>query len=175
MNSSRSRCSVWLLVAVLSLGAQPKPYQPREEKLPGDPVKQPIAYSHRVHLSLGLKCANCHTIPGEGFLATYPAESFCMGCHAGVKKDSAEIRKLAAFAENKQPVPWARIYRVPDIVWFSHAAHATDARIDCAVCHGDVARRDILFQEVSTSMNSCMACHAQRKVSNGCDFCHATQ
>ncbi|MGH9723218.1 MAG: cytochrome c3 family protein [Bryobacteraceae bacterium] len=178
MNSSRSRCK-WraplLLAVVVSLAAQQKPYKQREEKLPGDPVKQPIGYSHKTHVALGLKCANCHTIPGEGFLATYPKEEFCMGCHGSIKKDSAEIQKLAEFAAKKQAVPWARVYQAPDIVWFSHASHARDAKIECAVCHGDVAQRDVLFKEASTGMNACMACHAARKVSNGCDFCHATQ
>jgi hypothetical protein len=170
-----SRLTIPLLFAALMLGAPQGTYKPREEKLPGDPVKQPIAYSHKTHVALGLKCTNCHTMPGEGFLATYPKEEFCMGCHTSVKKESAEIQKLASFAQKKQPVPWVRIYQVPDIVWFSHASHARDAKIECAVCHGDVAQRDVLFKEVSTMMNSCMSCHAARKVSNGCDFCHATQ
>lgn len=174
MNLSRSLCSrrVFLLVSsVLILAAQ----QTKEEKIPGAPVKQPIAYSHKVHVSLGLKCANCHNMPGEGFLATYPKEQFCMSCHSSIKKDSTEIQKLAAFAGNKQQVPWARVYRVPDIVWFNHASHVTSGKVECQTCHGDVGNRDVLFKEVSTSMNSCMACHAARKVSNACDFCHATQ
>jgi hypothetical protein len=182
MNSLRSPCSgavcrsgLALLLAAVLLLAQQKPYQSKEEKLPGDPVQQPIAYSHKTHIAAGLQCANCHTIPGEGYLATYPKESVCMGCHSTIKKDSPEIQKLAAFAAKKEAVPWVRIYQVPDIVWFSHASHAKDAKIECSTCHGQVAQRDVLFKEVSTSMNSCMSCHAERKVSNGCDFCHATQ
>ncbi|MDX1984384.1 MAG: cytochrome c3 family protein [Bryobacteraceae bacterium] len=157
------------------VAAQQKEYRAREEKLPGEPVPQPVAYSHKTHVALGLKCAGCHTMPGEGYLATYPQESFCMGCHTSIKKDSPEIRKLAAFAGSKQPVPWVRIYQVPDIVWFNHLSHAKDAAIGCEKCHGDVPQRDVLFKEKSTSMTACMDCHAASKVSNGCDFCHATQ
>jgi hypothetical protein len=182
MNLLRSLCNrpaaylgLTAVFWVMLLFGQQKPYREREEKIPGDPVKQPIAYSHKTHVALGLKCANCHTIPGEGFLATYPKETVCMGCHKTVKKESPEIQKLAAFAAKNEPVPWVRIYQVPDIVWFSHASHARDAKIDCATCHGQVSERDVLFKEVSTSMNACMKCHAERKVSNGCDFCHATQ
>ena len=98
-----------------------------------------------------------------------------MGCHTSIKKESAEIRKLAAFAAKKEPVPWARVYQLPDIIWFSHAAHVKDAKVECAVCHGDVAQRDVLFQEKSISMNSCMDCHARHKAPNGCDVCHASQ
>jgi hypothetical protein len=68
-----------------------------------------------------------------------------------------------------------RIYQVPDMVWFSHAAHVKDAKIECTTCHGEVAKRDVLFKEKSTSMNTCMDCHARYKAPNGCDFCHASQ
>jgi hypothetical protein len=175
MNSLRLRYSVLVIGAILALAAQQKEYKPKEEKIPGDPVTQPIAYSHKKHVAMGLKCANCHTMPGDGFLATYPKESVCMGCHSSVKTDSPEIQKLAAFAAKKESVPWARVYRVPDIVWFNHAVHVKEAKAECATCHGEVAQRDVLFQEKSTSMNSCMACHAQHGAPNGCDFCHASQ
>jgi hypothetical protein len=168
------RISATALLLAAACWAQ-KEYKPKEEKLPGPPVPQPIAYSHKTHVALGLKCTGCHTIPGEGFQATYPKEAFCMGCHTTIKKESAEIRKLAAFAAKKEPVTWARIYQLPDIIWFSHAAHVKDAKIDCNVCHGDVPQRDVLFKEKSISMNSCMDCHARQKAPNGCDVCHASQ
>src|SRR5215217_7632735 len=112
MSLLRFRCS-FLLLAAIALSAQPKEYKAKEEKLPGDPVTQPIAYSHKTHVALGMKCTNCHTIPGEGFAATYPKESMCMGCHSSIKKESPEIQKLAAFAGKKETVPWERVYRVP--------------------------------------------------------------
>ena len=172
MNLLRFRCSLALLAA-LALGAQPKDYKAKEEKLPGDPVTQPITYSHKTHVSMGMKCANCHTIPGEGFAATFPKESMCMGCHTSIKKESPEIQKLAGFAARKEPVPWARVYRVPDIVWFNHAVHVKQT--ECSACHGDVGQRTVLFQEKSTSMATCMACHAATGAPNGCDVCHASQ
>lgn len=174
MSSLRFRCSL-LALAALVLLAQKKEYRAKEEKLPGDPVVQPIAYSHKKHLAMGLKCANCHTMPGEGYQATYPKETFCMGCHTSVKKDSPEIEKLAAFAAKKEPVPWKRIYRVPDMVWFNHVLHVNDAKIECGTCHGDVVQREVLFQEKSVSMGTCMACHAAEGAANGCDTCHSTQ
>ncbi len=163
----------WLLVAMLA--AQQPDRRQKEEKLPGDPVPQPIAYSHKTHLAQGLKCANCHTMPGEGEAATFPKESTCMGCHTSIKTDSPEIHKLADFAAKKQSVPWARVYRLPDFVWFSHALHVKVAKTDCAVCHGQVAERDVLFQEKSLSMATCMSCHSKQGAPNGCDVCHATQ
>jgi predicted CXXCH cytochrome family protein len=158
--------------------AQQKEYRPKEEKLPGPPVAQPIAYSHKIHAGqLAMKCTMCHTIPAtdEGFKATFPKEAVCMGCHSSIKKESPEIQKLAAFVAKKQPVPWERVYRLPDIVWFSHSVHVKEAKVECAVCHGAVAERDVLFQEKSVAMLTCMACHAQHKAANGCDTCHSSQ
>ena len=167
------RFAIGLLVIAAALAQ--KKYEPKQEKLPGDPVAQPIAYSHKQHLAMGLKCSQCHTMPGEGMQATFPSEKVCMGCHQSIKTDSAEIQKLAQFAKDQKPVPWNRVYRVPDIVWFSHAVHVTDAKIECKQCHGDVAQRDVLFKEVSTSMIACMDCHARHQAPNGCDTCHASQ
>lgn len=174
MSLLRFRCSVALL-AVLAVAAQQKEYKPKEEKLPGEPVKQPIAYSHKKHVAMGLQCTNCHTMPGEAFLATYPKESVCMGCHTTVKKESPEIQKLAEYAAKKQAVPWVRVYQVPDIVWFNHGVHVKVAKTACTQCHGEVAQRDALFQEKSISMQTCMACHAEHGAPNGCDVCHASQ
>ena len=59
---------------------------------------QPVAYSHKTHIALGLKCVECHTMPGKGEVAGFPPESRCMACHIAIKKDSPEIRKLAGYA-----------------------------------------------------------------------------
>jgi hypothetical protein len=174
MNLSRFRYNLAIVFIAAVCWAQ-KEYKPKEEKLPGPAIQQPIAYSHKTHVGLGLQCTGCHTMTGEGFQATYPKETFCMGCHSTIKKESAEIQKLAAFAAKKQAVPWIRIYQVPDMVWFSHTSHVKQAKIECAHCHGEVAQRDVLFKEKSTSMNTCMDCHARSKAPNGCDFCHASQ
>src|SRR5688572_17025066 len=77
---------------------------------------QPLPYSHKTHVALGLKCGGCHTMPGKGEIAGFPPEALCMSCHSSVKKDSPHIQKLAKFAREKKPVPWVRVYRVPDYV-----------------------------------------------------------
>lgn len=170
----------WFAIPVLSgavwLSFAQKPVPPPvEEKLPKDPPVQPIAYSHKTHVALGIKCQDCHAIREPGFTAGFPREATCMGCHVSIKKDSPEIRKLAGFAKSKTPVPWARVYSVPEYVWFSHAVHAKDAKIECENCHGPVAERPVLFKEKPTNMFSCMACHSKYGAPNGCDSCHASQ
>ncbi len=133
-------------------------------------AEQPIPYSHKKHIALGLECVRCHAMPGKGEAATFPAETVCMQCHAAVKKDSAAIQKLAAFVKEKKPVPWVRVYKLPNYVWFSHKVHSSSAA--CAKCHGDVAAREVMVKEKPTDMNSCMNCHDEQKASNECNVCH---
>ena len=131
---------------------------------------QPLPYSHKTHLKMGLKCIECHTMPGKGEAATFPAETKCMQCHASVKTDSPHIQKLTEYAKKKEAVPWVRIYRVPEFVWFSHKVHTKIA--GCERCHGPVAERDVMTKEKPIDMNSCMACHDEHKASNECNLCH---
>jgi hypothetical protein len=164
-----------LLAAAALLWAQKPPPPNVEEKLPLPPPEQPIPFNHKVHVSTGAQCLDCHPIRGEGFQAGFPREATCMGCHVSVKKESPHIQKLAEHAKTRKPVNWTRIYRVPDYVWFNHASHFTDAKIACETCHGPVAEREALGKEKPTNMASCMTCHARHGASNGCDFCHNTQ
>ncbi|MBZ2179612.1 MAG: cytochrome c3 family protein [Acidobacteriota bacterium] len=131
---------------------------------------QPIPYSHKTHLKMGLKCNECHTMPGKGEAATFPAESKCMTCHTAIKKESKHIQLLAEYAAKKEPVPWVRVYKLPGFVWFSHKVHT--AVVDCAQCHGNVAESEVIKKEKPITMNACMACHDEHKAPNECNFCH---
>lgn len=150
----------WLLA--MAAAAQQAP--------PAGPV-QPIPYSHKTHLAMGLKCNNCHTNPDPGEIMGFPAETKCMQCHQAVKTDSPHIQKLAAFAKESKPVPWVRVYRIPGYVFFSHRTHTTQG-FDCKICHGPVAERNVISKEISTAMGDCMDCHRRNKASIDCKFCH---
>jgi hypothetical protein len=139
---------------------------------PGKPVEQPIPFAHKTHVAQGIKCLDCHTIKAPGDQAGFPAVSTCMGCHASIKKESPAIQKLADYAAKQTPVPWARVYKLPRQVYFSHEVHHRKAKVECAVCHGPVAEREALVQEKSITMKDCMTCHDQRKASNDCALCH---
>jgi len=155
---------VALLLLAVSAVAQPGPEKP--------PPPQPIPFSHKQHVVLGVKCLDCHSIKKPGFAAGIPREDTCMGCHASVKTDSPAIRKLAEFHKAKQPVPWAKVYRVPDYVWFSHETHFRIANLGCENCHGPVAERDVIVQEKPVSMVSCIECHDKRGAPKQCNVCH---
>lgn len=136
--------------------------------------EQPIPYSHRQHVALGLKCSDCHTMPDPGELMTFPATAKCMTCHASMKTGSPAIEKLASFHREKRPVPWARVYQIPSYVFFSHQAHL-EAGGTCEGCHGPVGERDKLWKERDISMGACMDCHRARKASLDCNYCHESR
>jgi hypothetical protein len=136
------------------------------------PPAQPIPFNHKVHATAGLTCLGCHTIAAPGDLAGLPGASFCMGCHDTIKKDSPAIQTLTAFAGDRKPIPWVRVYKLPGFVYFSHQVHYKEAHVECAVCHGPVAERTVIRQERSTAMADCMKCHDEQKAANGCDLCH---
>jgi hypothetical protein len=94
-----------------------------------------------------------------------------MLCHDNLKKDSPAMRKLTAYAKQNRPVPWVRIYKLPDFVFFSHARHAA-AKVECEACHGPVEKRDVLEREVPADMKTCVACHQDRGASAACNLCH---
>ena len=175
----RDDCRLSILVAVVAFGvvaisviSAQTGYKSVAEELDLKPVEQPLPFSHKAHVALGVKCKDCHAIKDPGFAAGYPAEATCMACHAAIKTESPHIQKLAEFSKTEKPVPWEKIYRVPDYVWFSHASHVEDAAIACEHCHGPVAEREVLFKEKKTSMLACMECHAERSAPNDCNLCH---
>lgn len=139
---------------------------------PAGPV-QPIPYSHKQHLALGLQCRTCHVNPDAGKLMTFPPTAFCMGCHQTVAADRASIRKLAEFAASGNPIPWVRVYQVPEYVFWQHGSHL-EANVACAECHGPVAERDVIALETNVvRMLGCVTCHDKRQVFTDCGACHA--
>lgn len=132
---------------------------------------QPIPYSHKQHLALGLTCRDCHTMPDPGEIMGIPDGTSCMNCHRSIKENSPAIQKLAALAREKRPVPWVRVYQIPSYVEFSHKVHL-EAGALCETCHGPVAERDRLAREGDVSMTGCMNCHRANKASLSCTYCH---
>jgi hypothetical protein len=142
-----------LLVLLLQAG-----YLGIQEKLPLAVAPQPVAFRHKQHAAAGAKCADCHTTVLTAERAGIPQTAQCKLCHPAMQLPPK--------------IPWVRVYKLPDFVFFSHAAHAGAAGIGCETCHGPVASRDVLQKEVSTSMRNCVECHRARQVSIDCSRCH---
>ena len=157
------------IVVRAQTGAVPRPAVPGA--VPGGPA-QPIPYSHKRHLALGLECRQCHVNPDAGEMMTFPATAICMSCHQAIAADRPAIQKLAAFAAAGTPVPWVRVYDTPDYVFWSHGKHL-EAKVGCVECHGQVAQRDVIAQETDVvTMLGCRRCHDARQVFTDCGDCH---
>ena len=160
-----------LLLAMVVVGCMKGQQEPAPAV--GATLPQPLPFSHRAHTALGLKCLECHKSAAQGRGAGMPAESLCMNCHVTVRAQRPAIVALAGYLKRRELVPWARLYRLPNFVSFSHKRHFGKAQIACSICHAEVEQQDALAKEKSIGMQSCMTCHDKRKANNNCDACHA--
>ncbi|MSV27552.1 MAG: hypothetical protein EXQ52_02235 [Bryobacterales bacterium] len=148
------------LIVIAALAQRPAP-------------EQPLPFSHKHHAStLGLACAKCHPVADPGEFAGLPPTATCMECHKAIKTDSPHIQKLTAFHKDGADVPWKRVYRIPDYVFFSHKEHLSRAKANCETCHGPVKESAALRREKEVSMGACMDCHRANQASIACNFCH---
>jgi hypothetical protein len=136
-------------------------------------AEQPIAYSHKTHLALGLQCLDCHSMADIGPAATIPSVTKCMLCHAMAATDKPEVKKIAAYAAKGMEIPWQRVYTFEPhaFVRFNHAAHL-HANVQCITCHGDMTKVDTAQKTVNHNMGTCLSCHREKGASQDCATCH---
>ena len=140
-----------------------------------DAPEQPLPFSHKTHAgALKLACRLCHTNPDPGATEGIPPAGTCMQCHSTIKTGSPAIQKLAAYSHDQKPIPWVRVYEIPDYVNFSHRTHIA-AGNTCEDCHGKVTESDRLSREKDISMTGCLLCHQAKNAGTGCTFCHDPQ
>jgi len=141
-----------------------------------DEVIQPIAYNHKVHIeNAGLKCNECHIYVETMASATLPSLELCRNCHdTAPVSDSPEELTLLKYVAEQKDIPWVKIYNVPDHVYFSHRRHVVGGELDCSACHGAMNEmtKPVTSQYLQVTMENCMACHRNNKVSNDCLSCH---
>jgi hypothetical protein len=144
---------------------------------------QPIGFNHQVHVeTAGMECTFCHRTVERAQTAGYPEVQQCMFCHQAIvgqtgdseiaQRQQTEIAKLRTAWLQQQPVDWMRVHRMPDHVRFVHEAHVTTAGLQCATCHGDVAKMGIPTQVRNLSMGDCVGCHRERSAPTECAVCH---
>ncbi|MFL5578122.1 MAG: cytochrome c3 family protein [Gemmatimonadaceae bacterium] len=120
---------------------------------------QPVAFTHPLHVQkLGMNCLYCHNNANKSPDVGMPAVSTCMGCHTVIATGKPEIKRLAAYWNKKQPVPWVRIHKVPEYVHFPHMRHV-NAGVTCQTCHGQVQKMNQVYQYASLNMGWCINCH----------------
>ena len=143
---------------------------------------QPVHYDHSFHAGeLGLDCRYCHHGVDKSAHAGVPSANVCMTCHKSVMPNSPALKPIrdSYFGEdtNKDgklgegedkdgdgkitqglPVPWVRIHKAPEYVYFNHAIHVNRG-VSCVECHGRVDQMKEVRHEKHLSMAFCLECH----------------
>ncbi len=134
---------------------------------------QPIPFSHRVHAGVkAINCRFCHPYVERSQNAGLPAVEKCFFCHNYVIPDHPEIQKEKAYYDSGKPVPWRRVFWVPEFVYFRHQPHVLWSGLDCSNCHGDVRSMDRL-PKVNFQMGFCVTCHKKMGAQTDCWLaCH---
>jgi hypothetical protein len=107
---------------------------------PADAVAaaQPINFPHNIHVqTYKIDCQYCHSDARRSEFAGLPSVARCMGCHQITAADRPEIKKLAEYWAKKEPIPWTRVFKVPEFTYFPHKPHVR-AQVACQTCHGPV-------------------------------------
>jgi hypothetical protein len=185
--------AVVLLAVLLFLAVSSWSRQPAAAK----PSAQPIEFPHIVHVqTYKIDCQYCHADARRSEYAGLPSVERCMGCHKITAADKPEIKKLAEYAAKRQPIPWARVYKLPEFTYFPHKAHIR-AELACQTCHGPVETMTTVAANTGPtltndllnlaglrpappplSMGWCVDCHRQQNATRGtqapldCVMCH---
>ncbi len=162
-----------MLVAVALIGLLAG-YWANAMYYPGTSPQQPINFSHKIHAGDNqVPCMYCHVQARRSISAGVPSVSKCVGCHSQVATDLPEVRKLMAFFDNLEPIPWIKVHDLPDFVYFPHKRHVA-AEVACQTCHGPVETMQVIRREAPLKMGWCLECHKKNKVENGLDCwtCH---
>ena len=121
--------------------------------------QQPVPYSHRLHAGeLGMDCRYCHANAERSYEAMVPPTQTCMGCHNIVRTDSARLEPVRQSWQTNDPIPWTRVHKLPDHVFFDHSVHLA-AAVGCVTCHGRIDQMDVVRQDQPLSMAWCLDCH----------------
>ena len=160
---------------------------------------QPFQFSHKVHMEqVSEGCKSCHSFREDGSFTGIPSADRCKECHSDSPQGNTPQEKtfVEEYLNKGKPVDWQRYSKQPACVFFSHAAHAENAGLECAKCHGDHGKteslrtyqynrltgysRDIWGWNIlgmgdppkRMKMDNCADCHRQNGVRDACFVCH---
>jgi hypothetical protein len=134
--------------------------------------KQPIPFSHRLHVTeKQIDCRYCHSYVDKSKHAGLPPVETCMNCHRYIITHLPAILDLTKYYNDNRSIPWVRINKLPDHVYFNHSRHI-QKNVECINCHGEVEKMDRIFEKNQFLMGFCVTCHRERKAPLDCWTCH---
>lgn len=136
-------------------------------------TSQPIAFNHKIHAANDVACSECHPYYKDHAASGRPRLETCAACHEESLSESKEQLKVVEAVQKGEEIPWKRLYRVPEDVYFSHQRHVVLGGLECQTCHGDIGESTKPpARAVKIKMKKCMKCHEVKGVSNDCISCH---
>jgi Cytochrome c3 len=128
----------------------------------GHTVAQPIPlFSHQIHVTgLQIDCRYCHYTVDRTAAAGMPSSATCLPCHNEAWRTGPIFAPVRASLATGRPIPWQRIDRLPDYVFFNHAIHVNKG-VGCETCHGRVDQMAQVRQAAPLTMSWCLDCHNQ--------------
>ena len=139
-----------------------------------EPITQPIAFNHRKHIDNELECSACHSLFQTSAHAGRPATDTCILCHETALTESPEEEKVREYAARGEQIPWRRLFKLPQHVYFSHQTHVVSGQVECKSCHGSIgdSTSPPSKAEIQLTMDRCIDCHKSRGASIDCLTCH---
>lgn len=138
-------------------------------------VPQPIAFNHRKHTQdLQLTCDFCHQYVTSGAHAGLPGKDLCSTCHVAPLGESKEAARLTELLARGDSLQFHKLFRLASHVNFTHRRHVGIAKLECRLCHGDIAltERPPARPLVAIRMSFCLDCHRANEQSLDCVACH---
>jgi len=160
--------------------------------------RQPILFNHVIHAgSFQIACQHCHADARRSEYAGLPSVERCLGCHKIIgAQDNPEIAKIHDYARRGQPIPWVRVFKVPEFTFFPHKPHVRYG-LECQTCHGPIERMRVVGADTGPklgddlirllgfrppprplTMGWCVGCHRKQNATRGshapleCVTCH---
>jgi mono/diheme cytochrome c family protein len=160
--------------------------------------RQPILFSHVIHAgSFQIPCQYCHADARRSEYAGLPSVERCLGCHKIIgAQDNLEIAKIHEYAKQGRPIPWVRVFKVPEFTFFPHKPHVSFG-LECQTCHGPVERMRVVGADTGRTLSDdlvrllgfrppsraltmgwCVECHREQNATRGshapleCVTCH---
>jgi hypothetical protein len=125
----------------------------------GQPVDQPVAFSHKHHVADdGIDCRYCHTNVETGAFAGMPGTQTCMNCHSQVWAQSPALEPVRRSFASGQPIRWNRVNNLAEFVYFDHSIHVQKG-FGCSTCHGPVDQMPLTYKAQTFQMSFCLDCH----------------
>jgi hypothetical protein len=120
---------------------------------------QPVPFSHQHHVGgLGIDCRYCHSAVEVSRHAGLPSTHVCMTCHSEIWTGAPVLAPVRNSLASGTPIPWQRVARLPDYVYFDHSIHVARG-VPCVTCHGRVDEMPLTKRATAFQMQWCLSCH----------------